>query len=238
MDQTGVVLHVNNMVYLNAHDLVKACGRVLKTPVEEQEVEAKVEEFRELQEIRSQFEKKALRRADMALWGSAGLLGGWWGFTAYGTWWLWSWDVMEPVTYMVTYSVVCLGYIYFLTTKTEYTFTGLRTRISRRSHRKMLEREPGFDHEKYQELEQWMRANGIVVMESGEAMKKDKLGFDPDEILRVFNEYDRDGSGELSQSEWRKVAEEISNAQGNHPAASGSNSLRAATASMVLGKHS
>jgi len=31
--------------------------------------------------------------------------------------------------------------------------------------------------------------------------------FDPDEILRAsFNEYDRDGSGELSQTEWRKVA--------------------------------
>lgn len=33
------------------------------------------------------------------------------------TWWEYSWDIMEPVTYFVTYGTAMLGYCYFLATR-------------------------------------------------------------------------------------------------------------------------
>ena len=163
-------------------------------------------------ETKDEIEQRAIKTTDRKLWSGAGLLAGWWGFTAYGTWWIWSWDVMEPVTYMATYSVVCCGYLYFLYTKTEYTFTGLRARMSRRRQDKLLTRN-GFDLARHEELEAWMKQNGVVLTSTG-VKSQEQISFDPEEILRVFNQFDKDGSGELSQTEWRKVAEEISKGKG------------------------
>lgn len=39
------------------------------------------------------------------------------GILARLTWWEYSWDIMEPVTYFVTYGTAMAGYAYFVLTK-------------------------------------------------------------------------------------------------------------------------
>lgn len=39
------------------------------------------------------------------------------GILARLTWWEYSWDIMEPVTYFVTYGTAMLAYAYFVITK-------------------------------------------------------------------------------------------------------------------------
>ncbi len=44
------------------------------------------------------------------------------GVLARLTWWEYSWDIMEPVTYFVTYGTGIAAYAYFVLTKQEYLF--------------------------------------------------------------------------------------------------------------------
>ena len=44
------------------------------------------------------------------------------GVLARLTWWEYSWDIMEPVTYFVTYGTAIGAYCYFVLTKQEYLF--------------------------------------------------------------------------------------------------------------------
>lgn len=46
-----------------------------------------------------------------------GLMSVQFGILARLTWWEYSWDIMEPVTYFVTYGTAMVGYAYFLVTK-------------------------------------------------------------------------------------------------------------------------
>ena len=39
------------------------------------------------------------------------------GFLARLTWWEYSWDIMEPVTYFVTYGTSLIVYAYFVLTR-------------------------------------------------------------------------------------------------------------------------
>lgn len=44
------------------------------------------------------------------------------------TWWEYSWDVMEPITYFITYGTTMFMYAYFVLTKQDYTFPGVHDR--------------------------------------------------------------------------------------------------------------
>ena len=45
------------------------------------------------------------------------------------TWFEYSWDIMEPVTYFATYGTLILFYCYFLLTRQEYTYPDTQERI-------------------------------------------------------------------------------------------------------------
>lgn len=50
------------------------------------------------------------------------------GILARLTWWEYSWDIMEPVTYFVTYGTAMAGYAYYCVTKQEYILEDVRDR--------------------------------------------------------------------------------------------------------------
>eukprot|EP00042_Codosiga_hollandica_P008955 m.20656 g.20656 ORF g.20656 m.20656 type:complete len:302 (+) comp32190_c0_seq3:44-949(+) len=54
------------------------------------------------------------------------------GFLARLTWWEYSWDLMEPVTYFVTYGTQCLFYVYFIMTAREYDYEVAAERFASR----------------------------------------------------------------------------------------------------------
>ena len=52
------------------------------------------------------------------------------GVLARLTWWEYSWDIMEPVTYFVTYGTAIIAYSYFVLTKQEYLYNDVGMYIS------------------------------------------------------------------------------------------------------------
>lgn len=59
----------------------------------------------------------AVRRTNAMTWIGLGLMGVQFGVLARLTWWEYSWDIMEPVTYFVTYGTAMAAYAYFVLTK-------------------------------------------------------------------------------------------------------------------------
>ena len=70
------------------------------------------------------------------------------GFLARLVWWDYSWDIMEPVTYFVTYGTAIVMYCYFVCVKSEYNFESARDRWNLRSFHKIARRK-GLDTERY-----------------------------------------------------------------------------------------
>lgn len=109
------------------------------------------EELKPLEATRSDIVKRAYAHADRILLLCFGYLLLQGAAVARLTWWELSWDIMEPVTYMLTFSTAALGFSYFLFTKNEYTYESLRDRLARRRRDKLFKK-LGFDENKYQSL--------------------------------------------------------------------------------------
>lgn len=59
----------------------------------------------------------ANRRSNALAWVGLGLMSVQFGILARLTWWEYSWDIMEPVTYFVTYGTAMAAYAYFVLTR-------------------------------------------------------------------------------------------------------------------------
>lgn len=59
----------------------------------------------------------AHRRSNWMAWAGLGLMSIQFGILARLTWWEYSWDIMEPVTYFVTYGTAMAAYAYFVVTR-------------------------------------------------------------------------------------------------------------------------
>lgn len=59
----------------------------------------------------------AQRKGTIMSWVGLGLMSVQFGILARLTWWEYSWDIMEPVTYFVTYGTAMAAYSYFVLTK-------------------------------------------------------------------------------------------------------------------------
>lgn len=76
--------------------------------------------FRLLQKRRS-IDLVASRRTSALTWVGLGLMSVQFGILARLTWWEYSWDIMEPVTYFVTYGTAMAVYAYYVLTKQVHT---------------------------------------------------------------------------------------------------------------------
>ncbi|KAJ8926684.1 hypothetical protein NQ314_020899 [Rhamnusium bicolor] len=77
---------------------------------------------------KNQLELVAHRRGNWLAWAGLGLMSVQFGILARLTWWEYSWDIMEPVTYFVTYGTAMACYAYFVLTKEEYVLQDVRDR--------------------------------------------------------------------------------------------------------------
>lgn len=64
-----------------------------------------------------ELEATATRRTNLLTWAGLGLMSMQFGILARLTWWEYSWDIMEPVTYFVTYGTAIACYAYYVLTK-------------------------------------------------------------------------------------------------------------------------
>ncbi|XP_012057866.1 PREDICTED: calcium uniporter protein, mitochondrial [Atta cephalotes] len=69
-----------------------------------------------LQEIQN----AAYKKANFFIWTFLVMMSIQFGALARLTWWEYSWDIMEPVTYFVTYGTTMMWFIYYLVTRQEY----------------------------------------------------------------------------------------------------------------------
>ncbi|EFP11657.1 hypothetical protein CRE_30283 [Caenorhabditis remanei] len=70
-----------------------------------------------LHEAKQRIEQECEAHTDRVMWSGFAAMGVQTGLFARLTWWEYSWDIMEPVTYFATYSTVCATFGYYLYTK-------------------------------------------------------------------------------------------------------------------------
>jgi len=110
-------------------------------------------EIAPLTKIRDELLRKADRRSQIFVWTVFFALCGQFLLFARFTWWDFSWDVMEPVTYFT--SVVegaIAGYAYYLFTREEYTNMGFRDILTRMFFKRLASRN-NFDNQHYENIQ-------------------------------------------------------------------------------------
>ncbi|KAH9379692.1 hypothetical protein HPB48_020469 [Haemaphysalis longicornis] len=69
------------------------------------------------------------RRTTFLSWLGLGLMSVQFGVLARLTWWEYSWDIMEPVSYFVGYATTMAMYAYFVVTRQDYVLPDVRNRL-------------------------------------------------------------------------------------------------------------
>ncbi|XP_030627887.1 calcium uniporter protein, mitochondrial isoform X2 [Chanos chanos] len=108
-------------------------------------------QLRPLEKVREELSRKAERRTTWVLWGGMAYMATQFGILARLTWWEYSWDIMEPVTYFITYGTAMAMYAYFVLTRQEYVYPDARDRQYLLFFHKGVKR-TRFDVEKYNKL--------------------------------------------------------------------------------------
>jgi len=92
------------------------------------ELEAMKDDLVPLEESKKILDLQAEKRTNNLTWLGLGLMSVQFGILARLTWWEYSWDIMEPVTYFVTYGTAMACYAYFVLTRQDYLLPDVRDR--------------------------------------------------------------------------------------------------------------
>lgn len=74
-------------------------------------------ELAPLERLKLQIDGSSTQRTNLAVWASMAFMSVQFGFLARLTWWEYSWDIMEPVTYFIGSGMSMLMFAYFLITR-------------------------------------------------------------------------------------------------------------------------
>ncbi|XP_048189802.1 calcium uniporter regulatory subunit MCUb, mitochondrial [Perognathus longimembris pacificus] len=111
------------------------------------------EQLRPLEQVKANIEAQSEARTNGLLWAGLALLSVQGGALAWLTWWVYSWDIMEPVTYFLTFANSMVFFAYFITTRQNYTYTSVRSRqFLQFFHKKSQQKH--FDVEQYNRLKE------------------------------------------------------------------------------------
>jgi len=134
------------------------------------ELEVLQKELEPLEEQRSEILHHAEERTSTITWLGLGLMSIQFGILARLTWWEYSWDIMEPVTYFVTYGTAIAGYAYFVMTRQEFLYPDAKNRQRLLTFHKKAKKHR-WDVERYNTLKQ-----GINSIEADLRRIRDPLG--------------------------------------------------------------
>ncbi|KAJ8269625.1 hypothetical protein COCON_G00122320 [Conger conger] len=106
-----------------------------------------------MEKVKTRVERKAEHMCSWAMWAGVAVLSVQGGVLAWFTWWVYSWDIMEPITYFLTYST-SMGFLsYYILTKQDCTYADVKNRQFLHNFYKVAKRE-GFDVHKYNSLKE------------------------------------------------------------------------------------
>ncbi|XP_052630629.1 calcium uniporter regulatory subunit MCUb, mitochondrial [Harpia harpyja] len=86
------------------------------------------EELLPLEQMKARIMDSADAKTSRLLWVGLALMSTQGGALAWLTWWVYSWDIMEPVTYFITYGSAMAFYAYFVLTKQDYIYPDAKDR--------------------------------------------------------------------------------------------------------------
>lgn len=109
------------------------------------------QELSPLEKMKAQLSRTAGFHTSRALWTGMALLSVQGGALAWLTWWVYSWDVMEPVTYFITYATSMGAFSYYVLTKQDYMYNEAKDRQFLRYFYKGAAKK-NFNVKKYNEL--------------------------------------------------------------------------------------
>uniref|UniRef100_A0A6I8PHD3 Calcium uniporter regulatory subunit MCUb n=1 Tax=Ornithorhynchus anatinus TaxID=9258 RepID=A0A6I8PHD3_ORNAN len=121
-----------------------------------EKVDSLKEQLRPLEQLKERIEAGSEAKTNRLMWAGLALLSTQGGALAWLTWWVYSWDIMEPVTYFVTFGSSMAFFAYFLLTRQDYSYPAIKDRqflhfFYRRSKRRH------FDVEKYNRLKEELK---------------------------------------------------------------------------------
>ncbi|XP_076584761.1 calcium uniporter regulatory subunit MCUb, mitochondrial-like [Chaetodon auriga] len=120
-DMKHVVHLLHTALHLPEHHLLKERQLLEKLDNLKQELSP-------LEKMKAQLDKTAGFHTSRAVWTGMALLSVQGGALAWLTWWVYSWDVMEPVTYFITYATSIGAFAYYVLTKQDYVYPDVKDR--------------------------------------------------------------------------------------------------------------
>ncbi|KAF3496085.1 hypothetical protein DY000_02054608 [Brassica cretica] len=156
LDDAGVVLIFRDKVYLHPDKVVDLIRRVFPTDETPEEAQIK-EEFNKMRTMKEEIDVLAHRQVSKILWFGLATAIVQISLFVRLTFWEFSWDVMEPITFFATATSIILGYAYFLITSSDPTYQDLMKRLFLSRQRKLLKTQR-FDAERFQALERMHKA--------------------------------------------------------------------------------
>eukprot|EP00116_Pleurobrachia_bachei_P007398 sb/3467660/ len=167
LSKHSVGVEATEVAYSDAHEVtdkiknLAASLEIVENKIAIQEnlrskLEKLEEQFTPLEQTRLKLQRSSAFRTNAVVWGGLFVMGGQFGFLARLVWWDYSWDIMEPVTYFVTYGTAIVMYSYFVCVRSDYNFDTARERWNLRTFHKICRRN-GFDHDKYNSIVEQMR---------------------------------------------------------------------------------
>ncbi|XP_078222838.1 calcium uniporter regulatory subunit MCUb, mitochondrial isoform X3 [Callithrix jacchus] len=109
------------------------------------------EQLQPLEQVKARLEAHSEAKTSGLLWAGLALLSIQGGALAWLTWWVYSWDIMEPVTYFITYANSMVFFAYFVVTRQDYTYSAVKSRqFLQFFHKKSKQQH--FDVEQYNKL--------------------------------------------------------------------------------------
>eukprot|EP01025_Chloroclados_australasicus_P056583 TRINITY_DN7021_c1_g1_i1.p1 TRINITY_DN7021_c1_g1~~TRINITY_DN7021_c1_g1_i1.p1 ORF type:complete len:316 (-),score=31.92 TRINITY_DN7021_c1_g1_i1:214-1161(-) len=162
MHAAGVVMKHCNMIYIRPLEVADMVLQAL--PDTEEEIQDKIKEIEKqllpLQQRKEQCDRVAEFWSSTLVWGGFFFLVFQFILFFRFTFFTYSWDVMEPVTYFAGQVLVLLGYIYFLTTKEDFGLRNYTDRL-RSTFAQQTQKQEKFDLERYnrltKDIQRWQR---------------------------------------------------------------------------------
>ncbi|XP_019956799.2 calcium uniporter regulatory subunit MCUb, mitochondrial-like [Paralichthys olivaceus] len=120
-DMKHVVHLLHTALHMPEHHLLKERELLEKLDNLKQELSP-------LEKMKAQLSQTAEFHSSKVLWTGMALLSVQGGALAWLTWWVYSWDVMEPVTYFITYATSIGAFAYYVMTKQDYVYPEAKDR--------------------------------------------------------------------------------------------------------------